>query len=95
MSGTTRSSGNLGIRRKKALFRSWHRGMREVDLLLGTFADAQIDGLSSAELDQYEDLLEASDSDLLKWMTGEVPVPPQHDTTVFRRIQAFRRVMPF
>lgn len=95
MSGTTRSSGTLGIRRKKALFRSWHRGMREVDLLLGTFADARIDTLSPSELDQYEDLLEAQDADLLKWMTGEAPVPPAYDTPLFRRIQAFRRVMPF
>ena len=95
MSGTKRSSGTLGIRRKKALFRSWHRGMREVDLLLGTFADARIDTLSPAELDQYEDLLEAQDADLLKWMTGEAPVPAAYDTPLFRRIQAFRRVMPF
>ncbi len=94
MSGTTRSSGGLEIRRKKALYRSWHRGMREMDLLLGTFADARIDALSSDELDRYEELLDLPDADLLKWMTGEAPVPEQHDHPLFRRIQAFRRVMP-
>ena len=95
MSGMSRSSGGLEIRRKKALYRSWHRGMREVDLLLGTFADARIDTLSSGELDQYEDLLDQLDADLLKWMTGEAPVPEQYDHPLFRRIQAFRQVMPF
>ena len=39
------SSGNLSIRRKKALYRAQHRGMREMDLLLGTFAAARIDRL--------------------------------------------------
>lgn len=95
MSGTTRSSGNLPVRRKKALYRSWHRGLREMDLLFGTFADARIDDLSLPELDQYEDLLDQSDTELLKWFTGEVPVPPQFDHALFRRIQAFRHVMPF
>ena len=41
-------------RRRKLLFRSWHRGMREMDLILGGFADADIAALTDAELDQYE-----------------------------------------
>jgi antitoxin CptB len=89
------SSGNLSIRRKKALYRAQHRGMREMDILLGTFAAARIDSLSAPELDLFEALLDAPDGDFFKWLTGEAPVPPQHDTDLFRRIQAFRQVMPF
>jgi antitoxin CptB len=75
MTGTNLSSAGLDARRAKALFRSWHRGMREVDLILGDFADAEIASLTDAELDQYEELLGVPDGDLLRWVTGERPVP--------------------
>ena len=45
MSGTTRSSEGLDLRRRKLLFRCWHRGLREVDLIMGRFADATIEAL--------------------------------------------------
>ncbi len=64
MSGTARSSEGLDARRRKLLFRSWHRGIREMDLILGGFADAAIATLTDAELDQYEHLLELQDADL-------------------------------
>ncbi|WP_245453356.1 succinate dehydrogenase assembly factor 2 [Aquibium carbonis] len=89
------SSGTLSIRRKKALYRAQHRGMREMDLLLGTFAAASLDQMSAAELDEFEGLLDILDADFLKWLTGEEPVPARHDTDLFRRIRAFRQVMPF
>ena len=73
--GMQRSSSDLDIRRRKALFRSWHRGTREMDLVLGRFADAEIDRLSDAEI--------------FKWISGEQPVPGNYDTPVFRRIQEF------
>ena len=60
MTGTTRSSEGLDARRRKLLFRSWHRGMREMDLILGAFADAEIGALTDAEIDQYERLLDSS-----------------------------------
>jgi len=90
MTGTTRSSAELDYRRRKILFRSWHRGMREVDLVLGTFADAEIARLSEEELAAYEALMAEPDGDILKWVTGEAPVPHHHDTPVFKRILAYR-----
>lgn len=89
MTGTSRSSHDLDIRRRKALFRSWHRGTREMDLVLGRFADALIHDLDDSEMDDYEILMEAQDRDLFQWMTGEVPTPDNYDTPVFRRILAF------
>ena len=91
MTGTNVSSAGLDARRRKALFRSWHRGMREVDLILGGFADAEIASLTDAELDQYEELLGAPDGDLLRWVTGERPVPEAFQTPVMKRILASRR----
>lgn len=93
MTGTTRSSDGLDARRRKLLFRSWHRGMREMDLILGSFADAEIATLTDAEIDQYEQLLEIPDTVLLPQVTGEVPV--SQDDAILNRILAFRRSMTF
>jgi antitoxin CptB len=83
------SSLGLETRRRRILFRAWHRGMRENDLLLGQFADAQVCGLNEVEIDQFEHLLEALDRDVFAWLTGEVPIPAAYDTPLFRKILAF------
>jgi antitoxin CptB len=89
MTGGTRSSDGLDPRRRRLLFRSWHRGTREADLIMGRFADVHIEGFDDAELDQYEHLLGAIETDLLAWVTGVVSVPPEHDTLMFRRVCDF------
>ena len=58
------------IRRKRLLFRSWHRGTRESDLILGRFAEAHIAGFDAGQLDRYEALLECADADLFDWVSG-------------------------
>ncbi|MGB1547785.1 MAG: succinate dehydrogenase assembly factor 2, partial [Alphaproteobacteria bacterium] len=68
---------------------SRHRGTQENDLLLGRFAESRLAGLSPAELDQYEALLEVGDVDLFNWIAGRTPVPPEHDTPVMRMIIDF------
>jgi antitoxin CptB len=95
MTGTTPSSHDLDPRRRKLLFRSWHRGMRETDLILGSFADARIDALTEAELDQYEGLLDIPDTVLLPWITGEQPVPDRLQSEILQKIVAFRQAMTF
>ena len=87
----TSSRAALDPRRRKILFRAWHRGMREVDLLLGPYADARLAELSEAELDDLENLMEAVDRDIFKWLIGEGQVPAQFDTGVFRQVQAFHQ----
>lgn len=89
MSGTTRTSADLDPRRRKLLFRAWHRGMREMDLIMGRFADAEIGSLSEADLDEFERLIEVLDRDLLSWVTGEAAVPENYDTDLFRRLKGF------
>jgi len=68
------------------MFRCWHRGMKEMDLLLGGFAKQHIDSLSEAELAELEHLLTANDQDLYAWMTGRKPLPPEWDGALYRRI---------
>lgn len=92
MSGAARTSEGLDQRRRKLLFRSWHRGIREMDLILGGFADAAIATLTDAELDQYEHLLELQDADLLSWFTGGQSVPAAFDTQLLKKIMASRVV---
>ena len=78
------------IRRKQLLFRSWHRGTREADLILGSFAESHLTGFDEALLDQYEALLACSDVDLFEWVAGRTVPPPQHDGEVMHLLLAFR-----
>lgn len=57
-------------RRRQLLFRSWHRGTRELDLLLGSFADKYLPSFTSSELDEYEQIIEQSDPDLYDWIVN-------------------------
>ena len=86
MSGTLSSDG-LDARRRRLLFRSWHRGIREMDLVMGQFADALLPDMTEAELDEFERLLDAPDPSALAWITGEEPVPPQYDTPLFAQLR--------
>ena len=95
MTGTTRSSADLDPRRRKALFRSWHRGTREMDLILGGFADDHIGELSEEEMETYETILDQLDPLLFKWICGEEPVTAEHDTAVYRKILDHRRHRQF
>ena len=92
MTGSTRSSDGLDDRRKRLLFRCWHRGTREMDLVLGRFADAAITGLSEEELVQLERLIEVPDPDLYAALTGDKPLAAEYQGALFDRIKAFRAV---
>ena len=89
MTGTTRSSNGLDDRRKRLLFRCWHRGTREMDLILGRFADAEIANLSDDELGELERLLEANDPDLYAAIIGDKVLPAEITGALFARIKAF------
>jgi antitoxin CptB len=74
------------IRLKRLRFQSWHRGFREMDLILGDFADAKLAGLSADDLDAYEALLSVPDWDLFAWLTETKPVPENWDNPAFRQV---------
>lgn len=80
---------DLDTRRRRLRFRAWHRGTREMDLLMGRFADSELAALPITEVDELEQLMEAPDRDVFSWLTGELALPPNYDTAVFRRLRAF------
>lgn len=92
---TADSREKLDPRRRKLLFRSWHRGMREMDYILGQYSDKNIASMTDAQLDEYERLLEVLDRDLFKWIMGEGEAPQAYDTELFRDIVAFRHQLSF
>ena len=83
------SADTTEILRKRLTFRSWHRGTRETDLLLGSFADRHLPDFDSGQLDRYEELLRNSDPDIYNWVSGREPVPPEQDSDVMRLLLRF------
>ena len=77
------------IRRKRLLFRCWHRGTQESDLILGSFAEGPIKTLDSSQLGRFEALLDCTDPDLFDWIFGVSDPPPEHDHDVMRLLRSF------
>lgn len=75
------------VRLKRLTMRSMRRGIKEMDLILMRYAEARLAGMSAADLDTYEDLLNENDQDLYQWVTGQV-APPAHLSTMIDDIAA-------
>jgi antitoxin CptB len=88
---TERTSDGLDERRRKLLFRAWRRGVREMDLIVGRFADVHIDKFDEAGLDDFERLMEAPNAELYAWVVGAEAVPATYNTTVLAELCAFHR----
>ncbi len=69
---------------KRLRIRSWRRGMKEMDLILGPFADACLAALGPQALDAFEALLAENDQDLLAWVTGAAAAPERHRAALNR-----------
>lgn len=82
---------NLALRRKRLRYRAWHRGTREMDLVLGPFADIHLETFDAAHLDRLEALMEESDIDLLSWVMGQSSPPQGVDLDLLERITAHHR----
>jgi len=75
------------VRRLK--YRSMHRGTKELDLLLGSFAAAHLDELTPEEVADYEAILDADEHDIYLWLTRQAPIPARYDNAVMDRILHF------
>jgi len=84
-------SDDTTTRLKRMRLRAWRRGTREMDLILGGFADSQLAELDEAARAEFEALLEEDDQDLYDWVSGRVAVPPAH-RAILRRIARSRRI---
>ncbi|AQS41372.1 MAG: Flavinator of succinate dehydrogenase [Candidatus Tokpelaia hoelldobleri] len=89
------SASSLDTRRRRIAYRAWHRGIREMDLILGQYVDTHIISLGDGELDALEYIMSFEDRDLLTWFTGEVKTPDDVDTPIFKAILKHRETMDF
>ncbi len=67
---------DASARLKRMTMRSWRRGTKEMDLILGPYAEAHLGDMPEARLDLYERLLDENDQDLLPWVLGQTAAPP-------------------
>lgn len=88
--GNPRLSPDLPTRKRRLHFRSWHRGCKETDVILGPFADKFLPEFGEAELSQFEAILEIDDADLWLWLTGQQPLPATHDSPVMQQLLGFK-----
>lgn len=72
------------VRERRLRMRAWRRGIREMDLILGPYADAHLAAMTAAEIDAFEGLLDEADLDILPWVLGQRTAPPAHAGMVVR-----------
>ncbi len=77
-------------RLKRMRMRAWRRGTREMDLVLGPYADARLAEFDDAALDGLDRLMAENDQDLYQWVSGQVP-PPEQFAELIAEISGFAR----
>lgn len=88
------SGEDLAIRRRRVRYRAWHRGTRELDILLGRYADAHIEAMDAAALDALERLMNASEPQLMAWLTRDEGAPADQPQWLVDAIRAFHQAHP-
>ena len=79
------------LRLGRIQFRSWRRGFREADMVLGPFSDQVAPTLTDAELDVFERLIEEEDQWLYGWIIERDPTPVEFDGPVMDKVRAYMR----
>ena len=83
---------DLAIRIKRLKYRSWHRGTKELDLVIGNFADKNLEKMTVAEIDQFEAIIEEDEFVIYNWLTRKDPIPAEHQNAVMDRLLSFELV---
>jgi len=76
---------------KRLAMRSMRRGIKEMDIILSAYADAELDGMTDERLALYDSLLSENDQDLYAWVTGQVPAPARYETLIGEIAQVFQK----
>lgn len=79
---------------RKLRFRAWHRGFREMDILMGGFADDYLDDMTEDELSEFESILNLPDQDVYEWITGRRPTPLEYEGSVYTKLRDYCRKVP-
>jgi antitoxin CptB len=77
-------------RLKRMTMRAWRRGIKEMDLIFGPWAEQHLTGLNAATLDLFDALLAEADQDIYPWITGAMPVPARY-AALIDEIRTFAR----
>ena len=80
---------DLQTQQKKLLFKSSHRGSKEMDILLGRFVEKYIELFNSAELDMLEILLELDDNDIYQYALDKVKIPEDLNNRVMELLKDY------
>jgi antitoxin CptB len=78
---------SLEPQRRRLLFRANHRGTKETDFLVGGFVTARLESFTQAEIETLEAIMELPDPLLADWLTGRLPIPPEHDQPMLRAMR--------
>jgi len=84
----------LATQRKRLRFRSWHRGLKELDLLVGSFADAHLADFDAAQLALFEEVLDLPEPALYAWLLGRAEAPTELDNEVLDLLLAYEYEPP-
>lgn len=79
------------IKIKRLRYRSWHRGWKETDLILGTFADENLDKMSAEEINVYEKLLDENDADIWDWLVEREKPKDMAYETIMEKLRVYGR----
>jgi len=79
------------IKRRKTLkYRAHHRGIKEMDIVLGTFADTYLDEMDGPQLDEFEDLINIPDQDFFRYLTNQEEIPEEFNNDMMKTLKSFR-----
>lgn len=76
---------------KKLLYKSWNRGCKETDILLGEFARVKVEQMNDVELEAFSVIVEASDELIYAAIVGRTAIPSQFDKNLFQQIIDFNQ----
>lgn len=82
-------SADLDLRRRRAAWRAAHRGTKELDLLVGGYADAHLAKMTEPDLQRFEALLAVTDPDLQRWLLDPVPEAPTEHAGLVSAMRTF------
>lgn len=83
-------SDDMETSRRRLVWRAGHRGMRELDLLLGAYAREHVAHMDADAIAQFESILAVADTELYDWIMGASPVPAQYRGPIIDGIRQFR-----
>lgn len=85
---------DTSLLRKKLMYRSWHRGCKETDMLLGYFALKYLDKFSLNELIEYEKIVDLDDYELYCYIIRKANLPSNLDSKIMDLITCFIEANP-